>query len=179
MLIAGRDSIRGWLRAFPALPTTPILIVGGLLMWVGIARAQVSYDNGLDTVFAHSSTSPLWVSGQVNSIFQWNPRFPAQYSGTNSFVNASKAADTVVFTLYTGLQLTRTTEILVDGESAGGSPLSDALGLGGFTNADAQRDPSLAWTPYFARAEVHQVIPLSSDEDPVERNPLSLLTSLQ
>jgi high affinity Mn2+ porin len=148
------------------------------LAWGAAARAQLSYDTGQDTVFVHSETSPFWISGQINSIFQGNPRFPAQYSGTNSFVNASKAAATVVFTLYTGLQLTRTTEILIDGESAGGTPLSQALGLAGFTNADAQRDPSLAWTPYLARAEVHQVIPLSNDADAAKRNPLSLLTSL-
>jgi high affinity Mn2+ porin len=149
-----------------------------LLATAVVARAQISYDTGQDTVFAHSTTSPLWVSGQINSIFEWNPRFPARYSGTNSFVNASKAAATSVFTLCTGLQLAPITELLVDGESAGGSPLGDALGLAGFTNADAQRDPSLAWTPYLARAELHQVIPLGNDPDPVERNPLSLLTTL-
>jgi high affinity Mn2+ porin len=143
-----------------------------------VASAQISYDNGQDTVFVHSAKSPLWISGQINSIFEWNPRFPAEYSGTNSFVNASKAAATSVFTLYTGLQLTPTTEILVDGESAGGSPLGDALGLAGFTNADAQRDPALAWKPYFARAELHQVLPLSKETDPADRNPLSLLTTL-
>jgi hypothetical protein len=157
-------------------------VLAALVVWFlassAAARAQLSYDSGQDTVFVHSKTSPFWISGQINSIFQWNPRFPAQYSGTNSFVNASKAAATTVFTIYTGLQLTRTTEILVDGEMAGGSPLSDALGLAGFTNADAQRDPALAWSPYLARAEVHQVIPLSNDTDPATRNPLSLLTSL-
>jgi high affinity Mn2+ porin len=152
--------------------------VVGCLAWSTTARAQFNYENGQDTVFAHSETSPYWVSGQVNDIFQWNPRFSAPYNGPNSFEHASKAADTVVFTLYTGLQLTRDTEVLFDVESAGGSSLSDATGLAGFTNQDAQRNPNLGWTPYFARAEVHQLIPLSNDVQPAERNPLSLLTSL-
>ena len=147
-------------------------------MWSAIASAQISYDNGQDTVFVHSSTSPLWISGQGNSIFQWHPRFPAQYSGPNSFEHASEQADSVVLTLYTGLQLSPTSEILADGESAGGSGLSQTLGLAGFPNADATRSPSLSETPYLARAELHQVIPLSSSTESVERTPLSLLTSL-
>ena len=142
------------------------------------ARAQLSYDNGQDTVFDHSETSPLWISGQGNSIFQWHPRFSAQYSGPNSFEHASEQADSVVLTLYTGLQLTTVTEVLVDLESAGGSGLSQTLGLAGFPNADATRSPSLGEAPYLARAELHQVIPLGTDADRVERTPFSLLTSL-
>ena len=154
------------------------LTVWWLLVRVAVARAQISYDSGQDTVFVHSQTSPFWISGQGNSIFQWHPRFSAQYSGPNSFEHASEQAASVVLTLYTGLQLTRTTEALVDVESAGGSGLSQALGIAGFPNADATRSPSLDEAPYFARAELHQVIPLSNDADRVERTPLSLLTTL-
>ena len=143
-----------------------------------IAWAQLSYTSGQDTVFTHSDTSPFWISGQGNFIFQWHPRFPAQYSGPNSLEHASEQAASVVLTLYTGLQLSRTTEALLDVESAGGSGLSQTVGLAGYTNADATRSPSLDQTPYFARAELHQVIPLSSEEEKAERDPLSLLTTL-
>jgi high affinity Mn2+ porin len=143
-----------------------------------IARAQISYDTGHDTVFAHSQTSPFWISGQGNSIFQWHPRFSAQYSGPNSFEHASEQAASVVLTLYTGARLTRTTEVLVDVESAGGSGLSQVLGIAGFPNEDATRNPSLDETPYFARAELHQIIPLGDDTETVERTPLSLLTTI-
>jgi high affinity Mn2+ porin len=149
-----------------------------LLAWGAVARAQISYDTGQDTIFVHSQTSPFWISGQGNSIFQWHPRFSAQYSGPNSLEHASEQAASVVLTLYTGLQLTRTTEALVDVESAGGSGLSQTLGLAGFPNADATRSPSLDEAPYFARAELHQVIPLSNDAERVVRTPLSLLTTL-
>ena len=143
-----------------------------------VAHAQISYDTGQDTVFVHSETSPFWISGQGNSIVQWHPRFPAQYNGPNSFEHASEQAASVVLTLYTGLQLSRTTEALLDVESAGGSGLSQTLGLAGFPNADATRSPSLDETPYIASVELHQVIPLSHDADHVERTPLSLLTTL-
>jgi high affinity Mn2+ porin len=155
-----------------------ISVVCSLLAWRAVAHAQISYDTGQDTVFAHSETSPYWISGQGNFIFQWHPRFSAQYSGPNSFEHASEQAASVVLTLYTGLQLTRTTEALVDVESSGGSGLSQVLGLAGFTNSDAVRSPSLDQTPYFARVELHQTIPLSDDNDTVKRTPLSLLTQL-
>ena len=146
--------------------------------WTAPVYAQISYDSGEDTVFLHSQTSPLWISGQGNSIFQWHPRFPAQYSGPNSFDHASEQAASVVLTLYTGLQLTESTEELLDVESAGGSGLSQVVGLAGFPNADATRNPSLNEAPYIARAELHQVIPLTSNTTQVERTPLSLLTAL-
>ena len=43
-------------------------------------------------------------------------------------------ATSKVFTLYLGYELTHTTEVYLDMESAGGRGLSDALGLAGFTN---------------------------------------------
>src|ERR1700733_11716863 len=104
-------------------------VVSAVMAWSAGASAQISYDTGQDTFFTHSETSPVWISGQANSIFQWHPRFPAQYSGTNSFERASEQADSVVLTLYTGVQLTGYTEILADVESAGGSGLRGALGL--------------------------------------------------
>ncbi len=61
-----------------------------LLLVASVANAQISYDTGEDTVFTHSQTSPLWISGQGNFIFQWHPRFGAQYSGPNSFERASE-----------------------------------------------------------------------------------------
>jgi len=159
----------------------PCLLAGfaaSLWFWATPAYSQISYDTGQDTVFPHSQTSPFWVSGQGNSIFQWHPRFPAAYGGQNSFERASEQAASVVLTLYTGLQPTSTTEALLDVESAGGSGLSQVVGLAGFPNADATRSPSLDETPYIARAELHQVIPLTGDTIQSERTPLSLLTVL-
>ncbi len=58
------------------------------------------YDTGNDTVFAHSETLPWWLSGQGNFVFQWHPRFHAEYSGPNSFEHASEQAASEVTTLY-------------------------------------------------------------------------------
>jgi high affinity Mn2+ porin len=130
------------------------------------------------TVLPHSTESPAWVSGQANVIFEWHPEFRAKYSGPNSLRAESENATSYVVTLFTGYQLTETTEVHVDIESTGGSGLSTALGLAGFTNLDVVRNPQLSAEPYIARAQLRQVIPLSDDHIQVARGPLSLATSL-
>jgi high affinity Mn2+ porin len=140
------------------------------------AWADFQYFSGDDTVFAHSEASPFWISAQGNYIFQWHPRFYAQYSGPNSFERASEQAASAVETLYTGLQIASTTEAVLDFESAAGSGLSDVHGMGGLPNVDAIRN--LDGVPYVARLWYRQVIPLSEETTTVERGPLSQLTTL-
>ena len=122
------------------------------------AMAELNYDTGQDTVFAHSDTLPFWLSAQGNFVFQWHPRFPADYSGPHSFEHASEQAASEVTTLYTGLELDPTTEAIADFEQAGGSGLSSVLGLGGPTNLDAIRN--LDAKPYVARLWYRKVIAL-------------------
>jgi len=133
---------------------------------------------GDSSIFEHSQDSRFWVSGQINMILQWHPAFRAKYSGDNSLNPRGENATSRVLTLYTGFQLTKTTEILVDVESAGGRGISDAFGLAGFTNLDVVRNPTLGSTPYLARAMLHQIIPLSRETVESERGPLSLATQL-
>ena len=140
------------------------------------ARAEIDYDTGNDTVFAHSDTLPWWLSAQSNTIFQWHPRFHADYSGPNSLDRASDQAVTEVATLYTGLELSPTLEAVADFEIAAGTGLSQSLGLGGPTNLDAVRN--LDGMPYVARLWYRKVIPLSNETVSVERGPLSILTTL-
>jgi hypothetical protein len=121
------------------------------------------------TLFPHSETSRYWISGQANIILQWHGRFPAAYSGTNSFKTAPENTTSKVYTLYLGYELTHTTEVFLDIESAGGHGLSNALGLAGFTNLDVVRNPSLGDVPYLARLMIRQIIPLSSERVTVER----------
>jgi high affinity Mn2+ porin len=158
--------------------TTLIVLTCAVFAGDPEARADIDYASGQDTWFAHSETLPWWLSGQGNFVFEWHPRFPAEYSGPHSFEHASEQAGSEVTTLYSGLQLDPTTEAILDVESAGGSGLSQVLGLGGFTNVDAVRNPELDATPYLARLWFRKVIALSSDTIPVNRNPLSLLTTL-
>src|ERR1700730_13392385 len=96
------------------------------------------------TVFPHSSESRFWISGQINTILQWHPSFRAKYTSDNSLRPHAENTTPRVLTLYTGVQLTKKTEVIFDLESAGGRGISDAFGLGGFTNLDVVRTQLLA-----------------------------------
>jgi high affinity Mn2+ porin len=130
------------------------------------------------TLFRHSETSRYWVSGQVNVILQWHTSFPAAYSGTNSLRSTAENATSKLYTLYLGYELTHTTEVFLDMESAEGHGISNALGLAGFTNLDVVRNPSLSYTPYVGRIMIRQIIPLSHDTVSAERDGLHLATRL-
>lgn len=124
------------------------------------ANAEES-STGPETIFPHPDNTRWWISGQINTILQGHPSFPAAYTGTNSLRPAGEIHDSRVLTLYTGLEATHTTELFVDIESAGGRGISDAFGLAGFTNLDVVRNPALGATPYLGRAMIRQIIPLS------------------
>jgi high affinity Mn2+ porin len=142
------------------------------------AAAPEPQSSDVLTLFPHSETSRYWISGQANIVLQWHGRFPAAYSGTNSLKPVPENATSKVYTLFLGYELTHTTEVYLDVESAGGHGLSNALGLAGFTNLDVVRNPSLGDVPYLARLMLRQIIPLSKERVTVERGLHALTTSL-
>lgn len=125
------------------------------------------------TFFRHSESSRYWISGQANIVFQWHPSFPAKYSGAHSLQPGAEDAATRVFTLYLGYELTPDTEVYLDVESSGGNGISNALGLAGYTDLDAVRVGLSNQTPYIARAMIRQIIPLSHERIPQERDATS------
>src|ERR1700720_3344554 len=129
-------------------------------------------------MFPHAEWDRLWLSGQANFISQWHPAFHSPYQGKNSLTPEAQDASSRVLTLYTGLRVTKTTEFLCDVQETGGHGLSEALGVAGFTNLDVVRNPTLSKAPYIARLMWHQMIPLSKEKAPSERNPLSLFKEL-
>ena len=142
------------------------------------APAEDPAPNETPMLFPHSESSRFWISGQANFVFQAHPDFPAAYSGPNSLRRTGEHATSRLLTLYTGIELTHTTEFLFDPESTGGRGISDALGLAGFTNLDVVRNPELGSKPYIGRLMVRQIIPLSDQTVSATRNPLALFTKL-
>ena len=133
------------------------------------------------TMFPHSETSRYWISGQANVILQWHPKFPAQYTGTNSLTPEAQSATTHVLTLYAGYELTHTTEVFADMEDATGGGVGSALGLAGYTNLDSVRlveGLPLSKAPYLARLILRQIIPLTDEHVEAERDQFHLATSL-
>jgi high affinity Mn2+ porin len=139
---------------------------------------MLNHGSDEDTFFHHSQTSPFWLSGQANFIAQMHPRFHSPYRGPNSFNGAEEQAVSRLLTLYTGVELNDTTELVLDAESTGWSGLSQGLGLAGYVNLDVVRNPQLSSEPYLARLWLRKVIPLSDETVNAERTPLSLLTTL-
>ena len=132
------------------------------------------------TLFPHSNTSRFWISGQANIVFQWHGSFPAKYTGTNSLTPGAQSATTHVLTLFTGYELTDTTEVFADAEYATGNGIGRAFGLAGYTNLDSVRTVSgaqLSTAPYLARLILRQTIPLTDERVESDRDELHLATS--
>lgn len=129
------------------------------------------------TIFNHPA-GRFWLSGQINIISQANPSFPALYSGPNSFGPKGQIATSRVLTLYTGLKLNESTQVILDIESAGGHGLSGGVGIAGFTDLDIVRTPNLGQTPYLARFLVEKIISLGGGSVENDRSYLSLPSSL-
>jgi high affinity Mn2+ porin len=135
-------------------------------------------DESAEAMFPHFKNSRFWISGQANFIFQTHPPFHAPYSGTNSLSPNYEKATSRVLTLYTGVRLDNSTELLVDIEEAGGAALSTGLGLAGNTDLDIVRNPLLSKAPYLGRGEIHEVFALSKDKIENQRNFWSLFEEL-
>ncbi len=129
-------------------------------------------------MFPHFPNTRFWLSGQANFIFQTHPDFHADYSGSHSLSPDYEKATSRVMTLYTGVRLNNSTELLVDIEEAGGAALSTGLGLAGNTDLDIVRNPLLSKEPYLGRGMIHKVFALSKDRIENQRSFLSLFDEL-
>jgi high affinity Mn2+ porin len=143
-----------------------------------IAAPDPSDEDPVVTMIPHGEWDRLWLSGQANFISQWHPGFHSPYQGKNSLSPQAQDASSRVLTLFTGLRLTKTTELLCDVQETGGHGLGEALGLAGFFNLDVVRNPTLSKAPYIARLMWHQIIPLGRKKIVAERNAFSLFREL-
>ena len=143
---------------------------------LSVTLARIRRRRGLSPA---ASRCAVVAVGASNFIWQFQPGFHSPYEGANSFRSDDHRALSFVATIYGGYQLTRTTAIVLDGESAGGSGLSEALGLAGFTNLDVVRNPALGPTPYLG-ARVHRSDhpALAIDWVAADRDPLHVLRAL-
>jgi hypothetical protein len=123
-------------------------------------------------------SNKYWLSGQLNVVTQFHPAFHASYSGPSSLQSDPEIAPTWVATIYTGYELSSTTEFFFDIESARGKGVSGALGLGGLGDLDAVTDGRATAAPYTARAMVRKIIPLSAQMVSEGRSPLGLAANL-
>ena len=143
-----------------------------------IESADPPPDDSTQSLLPRLKTSRFWLSGQANFIFQTHPEFHAPYSGVHSLNPHYEKATSRVMTLYTGVRLNNSTELLVDIEEAGGAALTQGFGLAGNTDLDIVRNPLLSKAPYLGRGMIHKVFALSSDKIENQRNAFSLFDEL-
>ncbi len=131
-----------------------------------------------ESMLPHFKNNRFWLSGQANFIFQTHPPFRALYSGPHSLSPNYEKATSRILTLYTGVRLNNSTELLFDLEEAGGAALTQGFGLAGNTDLDIVRNPLLSKAPYAGRAMIHKVFALSKDKVENTRTFLSLFDEL-
>ncbi len=98
---------------------------------------------------------PKVLGMQFNEIYQNMPDFHSPYEGPNSLTtdNNKGHGSTQIYGLYLGSGITSSLQVYLDIEMAQGNGISNAVGLGAYTNGDVSREGSadVGNGPYIAR----------------------------
>ncbi len=100
--------------------------------------------------------------------------FHSPYAGAQSFLSRSETEATDTYTIYIGYRVNNRLEAYVDPEISKGHGLSTGFGLGGFTNGDVVRTPTLDQNPYLARYVLREVIPIGKETEQVAQGEAQL-----
>jgi high affinity Mn2+ porin len=113
------------------------------------------------TVFAQQTDSlkkeRFSLHAQATIINQFKPGFSAPYTGDNSLHPEKESQTSITNTIFAGARLWKGASIFVNPELAGGSGLSQALGIASATNGETFRIGNPAPKIYVARLYYHQV----------------------
>ena len=102
---------------------------------------------------------------QQTSIYQYHGGFDAKYSGENSLVNEEEGALSLTSTIFFDMPLWKGGSFTFSPELSGGKGLSQAKGLGGFTNGETFRIGNPEPVVYVARLFVSQDFDLKKDRN--------------
>ena len=111
---------------------------------------------------------------QNTDIVDYQPRFPAQYSGPNSLLNANEARETVSLDIMGGFRLWQGAEIHLDGLMWQGYGLSKTLGIEAFPSAEAYRYGVTIPNVNIPRAFIRETIGFGGEQETVEGDGLHL-----
>jgi high affinity Mn2+ porin len=102
---------------------------------------------------------------QQTAIYQHHGGFDAKYSGDNSLQNTEEGAMSLTSTLFLDMPLWKGGNFTFNPELSGGKGLSQAKGLGGFTNGETFRIGNPEPVVYVARLFVSQDFSLKNDQN--------------
>ncbi|MGC9150260.1 MAG: carbohydrate porin [Microbacter sp.] len=104
------------------------------------------------------------IHAQATIIEQYKPAFHVPYSGLNSLSPTTERATSVTSTLYFGVRLWEGAGFFIDPELAGGTGLSQVVGVADATNGETPRIANPAPAISIARLFYRQVIALSKQQ---------------
>ncbi|MBC7473058.1 MAG: carbohydrate porin [Candidatus Sericytochromatia bacterium] len=112
---------------------------------------------------------------QFTNVIQGHPDFYALYSGKNSLKNTFEIESTITSTLYLGRRLWNGAGLYFNPEISGGSGISSAQGIAGFSNGEAFRvgDPKPA--VYIGRLFIRQDLALDNKTEELKDEANQLL----
>ena len=150
------------------------LLLSGFLLLAGPAGAQVTPPGTTlpatsPAAGPASAPAPLgparnWsLHFQQTLIDQWHSNLSTPYSGDYSLADRESAKLSYTSTLFLGRRLWPGAAVYLNPEVAGGSGLSGARGVAGFTNGETFRIGDPTPVLYLARLYLRQVIALGSD----------------
>jgi high affinity Mn2+ porin len=102
---------------------------------------------------------------QLTTVTQHKNSIHAPYTGTNSLTGPKENATTLTATIFWGLKLWKDAAIYINPEIAGGSGVSSAHGIAGFTNGEAFRVGDPSPTIYLGRAFFQQTINFGNEKE--------------
>jgi high affinity Mn2+ porin len=108
---------------------------------------------------------------QQTVIPQHKPKINAPYSGEFSLSDTSETQTSLTTTIYLGRRLWKGAAVFYNPELAGGSGLSQARGIAGFTNGECFRIGNPSPTIYTARLFFRQDFALSGKENASKKTP--------
>ena len=110
------------------------------------------------------------IHGQATYIQQGYPSFNSPYEGPNSLAGGAQTRNTVSTTAFLGLRPWQGGEMFYAPELAQGFGLSDTLGLGGFSNGEAQK-AGFAYPHYnTSRLFLRQTFGLGGEQETIEED---------
>ena len=133
------------------------------LNWTGEGSSEQNND---------SAAKPVdWqILGQATYIQQGYPGFHSPYEGQNSLTGGAQTKNTASVTAFIGLRPWEGAEVFYAPELAQGFGLSGTLGLGGFSNGEAQK-AGFAYPHYnTSRLFIRQTFGFGGDQETVEQD---------
>lgn len=139
-----------------------------VLLTLGLLLMVLTKTTAQQHITASGDSTEKWsYHFQLTTVWQGHPAFHSPYSGTNSLQDNSEDALSLTTTLFTGRKLWKGAAVYFNPEIAGGTGISQALGMAGFPNGETFRIGDPKPELYVARAFLRQHIALGGEPETV------------